>query len=713
MNDVSGSYVYPPQVRFEVSEKHLPDYQLAADFLNVNRVNVVCLQHEYGIFGGAHGSHILTLMRHLRMPIVTTLHTVLAHPEPGQRAVLEEIADLSERLVVMSGKAEGMLQSAYGIPAEKIAMIPHGIPDMPFIDANFYKDQFGVEGRRVLLTFGLLSPDKGVEVVLDALPQMIRQHPDIIYIILGATHPHIQREHGEAYRLSLQRRAKELGVAAHVMFYNRFVELDELCEFLAMADLYITPYLKPEQIVSGTLSYAMGMGKATISTPYWYAEEMLAEGRGQLVPFRDPQALARQVITLLDNDVERHAMRKRAYTFCRHMIWKDVARRYLDIFAEVETGFQWRPRSTSIKTSAPLTPLEMPKLKFDHLLRLTDDVGVLQHARGIVPNRTHGYCTDDNARALIAVLMAQDLDANDRELLELGCRYLSFLRHAFNEKEGRFRNFMGYDRHWLEEVGSEDSHGRAVWSLGLVVGSEKPTVLDDVALELFEQAVPAMKTFESPRAWAFALVGIDAYLRRFSGDSEVRRLRQLLANRLFDLYQHHARAEWPWIEDTVTYANGKIVQALLLSGHALRRSDMVDAGLHALAWLIREQTNRDGFFSPIGNQGWFSRQGTKARFDQQPIEAFTMIEVCLEAHRLTKDERWRYAARGCFEWFLGRNDMQVSVYDYKSGGCCDGLNAHGVNANQGAESTLAWLISLLHIYTHLGSKRDFIKPERV
>ena len=289
INDVSGSYVYPPEVRFEVSEKHLPDYQLAADFLNVNRVNVVCLQHEYGIFGGAHGSHILTLMRHLRMPIVTTLHTVLTHPEPGQRAVLEEIADLSERLVVMSGKAEGMLQSAYGIPAEKIAVIPHGIPDMPFIDANFYKDQFGVEGRRVLLTFGLLSPDKGVEVVLDALPQIIRQHPDIIYIILGATHPHIQREHGEAYRLSLQRRAKELGVTAHVMFYNQFVEFDELCEFLAMADLYITPYLKPEQIVSGTLSYAMGMGKATISTPYWYAEEMLSEGRGRRCRFAIPR----------------------------------------------------------------------------------------------------------------------------------------------------------------------------------------------------------------------------------------------------------------------------------------------------------------------------------------------------------------------------------------------------------------------------------------
>ena len=713
MNDTPRGYLYPSQVRFEVSDKHLPDYQLAADFLNVNQVNVVCLQHEFGIFGGAHGSHILMLMRHLHMPIVTTLHTVLTDPEPGQRAVLEEIADLSERLVVMSQKAKCILQDVYSLSAEKVVMIPHGIPDVPFIDPNFYKDQFGVEGRRVILTFGLLSPDKGVESMLDALPQIVRHHPDIIYIILGATHPHIKRECGEAYRLSLQRRARELGVDSHVMFYNHFVTLEELCEFLAIADLYVTPYLKLEQIASGTLSYALGMGKATISTPYWYAEEMLAEGRGRLAPFRDPQALAEHAITLLDNDVERHAMSKRAYAFCRSMVWKEVARRYLEVFGEVEARFQWRPRPSFLETVAPLTPLEMPQLKFDHLRRLTDDVGILQHGKGIVPNRTHGYCTDDNARALITVLMAQNLSPDDGDLLELGYRYMSFLHHAFNKKEGRFRNFMGYDRRWLEEIGSEDSHGRAIWSLGLVVGTEKPTVFSEMALELFEQAILVMKDFQSPRAWAFGLVGIHAYLRRFNGDSDVRRLCRLLANRLFDLHQTYASTDWPWIEDTVTYANGKIAQALLLSGHALHHTDMFDTGLQSLVWLMREQTDADGHFTPIGNQGWFSRQGTKARFDQQPIEAFTMIEACLEAYRLTQDEQWRSAAHSCFEWFLGRNDMQVSVYDYKSGGCCDGLSANGVNRNQGAESTLAWILSLLHIYTHLGSKGDFTKPERV
>ena len=706
MNDVPEGYPYPQEVRFEISDKQLPDFQLAAEFLNVNQVNMICLQHEFGIFGGAYGNHILTLLRHLRMPVVTTLHTVLAEPEPGQRAILEEIGAVSERLVVMSQRAKDLLQDVYGMTAEKIAIIPHGIPDVPFIDPNFYKDQFGVEGRQVILTFGLLSPDKGVEYMIEALPAIVHKHPNAIYLILGETHPHIQREHGESYRLGLQLRARELGVEQHVMFHNRFVELKELCEFLAAADLYVTPYLKQEQIVSGTLSYALGMGKATISTPYWYAEEMLAADRGRLVPFRDAQALADQVIALLDNEVERHAMRKRAYTYCRDMIWKEAARRYLELFEDVEQRFRWRPSPLSQTASLPVTPLDIPPLKFDHLRRLTDDVGILQHARGVVPNRAHGYCADDNARALIAVLMAQDLSPDDGELIELGCRYMSFLCHAFNEQTGRFRNFMDYDRRWLEESGSEDSHGRAIWSLGLIVAAEKPSALSEVALELFERAAPPMKDFRSARACAFGLLGFHAYLSRFRGDSEVRRLCDVLANRLFDLHRSNATEDWPWLENKVTYANGKISQALLRSGHALDHQEMFDAGLHSLSWLVRQQTHRDGHFSLIGNQGWLSRQGMRGCFDQQPIEALTMIEACLEAYRLTQDETWVTTAHTCFEWFLGRNDMQALIYDYKSGGCCDGLTANGVNRNQGAESTLAWLLSLLHIYTHLGLQGD-------
>jgi glycosyltransferase involved in cell wall biosynthesis len=709
INDTPEGYPYPPTVRFELDCKRLSDYRLAADFLNMNQVDVVCLQHEFGIFGGADGRYILELLNNLRMPVVTTLHTVLKNPDPGQKATLEEIGRVSDRLVVMSQRAREILQETYAVPREKIALIHHGIPDVPFVDPNYFKDQFGVEGKKVILTFGLLSPGKGLEVMIDALPDIVRRHPDTAYIILGATHPHVKRMEGESYRLSLQRRARELGVEMNVIFHNRFVDLEELTEFLGAADVYVTPYLNREQIVSGTLAYALGTGKATVSTPYWYAEEMLSEGKGRLVPFRDSKALAEAVNELLANEVERHAMRKRAYTFCRSMVWKEVARRYLDLFGEVKREREIHPRATFHLKTLNETPSELPQPKFDHLKRLTDDVGILQHAKFIVPERSHGYCTDDNARALIGVLMAQELTSDGQELRDLACRYLSFLSHALNGESGYFRNFMGYDRRWLEETGSEDSHGRAIWGLGMAVASSSLEGLTGVALNLFERALPCMARFTSPRAMAFGLVGIHAYLRKFSGDSEVRRLRACLAVELFDLYQSNASPDWPWVENIVTYANGKIPQALLLSGQWLQREDMIDAGLRSLEWLVRLQTDPKGHFVPIGNRGWFTRNGERARFDQQPIEAHSMIDACIEAYHVTHDKKWIEEARRAFEWFLGRNDLNAMLYDYTTGGCRDGLSADGPNLNQGAESTLAWLLSLLSFH-HLMDREAGANP---
>ncbi len=698
MNDIPEGYNYPHEVRFEINYKNLADFRLAADFLNINRVDVVCLQHEFGIFGGRSGANILELLRNLRIPVVTTLHTVLEHPSETERAVMEDLARLSDRMVVMSRRGVEILSKAYDIPADRVVQIPHGIPDVPFVDPNFYKDQFGVEGRKVILTFGLLSPGKGIENMIDAMPAIIRAHPDVTYIVLGATHPNVKREQGEAYRLSLQRRAKDLGVEGHLIFHNRFVELQELCEFIGAADIYVTPYLNRDQIVSGTLAYALGAGKATVSTPYRYAEEMLAEGRGRIVPFKDPAALAEQLIDLLDNEVDRHAMRKRAYMFCRSMVWKEVARRYLEIFQEVKRERELRPRRIySIRTLQNTRP-ELPQLKFDHLVRMTDDVGMLQHANYMVPDRAHGYCTDDNARALIAVLMGQRYVANGQHLRDLACRYLSFLHHAFNRDNGRFRNFMDYGRRWMEEKGSEDSHARAIWGLGTAVALSKWEGITDSAASLFERALPALLHFQYPRAWAFALVGTHAYLRKFSGDSEARRVREVLAGKLMKLYQTNASDDWPWIEDQVTYANGKIPQALLLSGKWLFRDDMIEAGLRSLAWLLRVQTDPKGHFVPVGNHGWLRRGREPARFDQQPIEAQSMTEACAEAYLVTRDEKWLSEARRCFEWFLGKNDLNGSLYDFKTGGCCDGLTADGPNQNQGAESTLAWLISLLQIH---------------
>ncbi|HUV40060.1 MAG TPA: glycosyltransferase family 4 protein [Planctomycetota bacterium] len=701
MNDTPEGYDYPSRVRFEINQAEPSDYLLAADFLNMNQLDVVCVQHEYGIFGGRAGSYLLDLLHDLRMPVVTTLHTVLRDPDPDQREVLQELADLSDRLVVMSDRAAEFLRQVYGVSAQRIAKIPHGIPDIPFMDPSYFKDKFAVAGRKVVLSFGLLGPGKGIEHMIDALPGVVAQHPDVVYLVLGATHPNIKKTSGEAYRLSLQMRAKELGVDAHVIFHNRFVELEELCEFLGAADIYVTSYLSEVQITSGTLAYALGAGKAVVSTPYWYAQEMLADGRGRLVPFGDAAALAREIVDLFDNETERHSMRKAAYDYCRRMVWSRVAGQYLDLFELSKRERLRQPRPNFRARTIGDVGMELPEVKLDHLRRLTDDTGILQHAKFTVPDRAEGYCTDDNARAIIAVMMAERLLPADASLSIMASRYLSFLDYAFDERTRRFRNFMTYDRRWLEKHGSEDSHGRSVWSLGIALSLSPSEGQTALTLSLFQQALSPVEEFGSPRAWAFALIGIHAYLKRFSGDTRVKRMRETLAGRLFEMFEHNADHAWPWLEDSLHYCNAKIPHALLLAGRALGRDDIIATALTALEWLVNLQTSPQGHFVPVGSDGWYVRGKTQARFDQQPIEAHAMIDACIEAFRVTGSTRWMECAQMCFDWFLGRNDLRLSLYDHATGGCRDGLQSEGVNQNQGAESTLAWLMSLLSMRAYL------------
>ena len=697
MNDKPEGYPYPEKVRFEINQNKLIDYSVAAQFLNISQTDIVCVQHEYGLFGGPAGSHLLKLLADLRMPVVTTLHTVLKDPAPEYRDVMCKLSDLSDKLVVISRKAFDLLKDIYGVPEDKIVFIHHGIPDAPFIDPSFNKDKFGVEGKKVVLTFGLLSPNKGIENVLQALPAVIKKHPDVVYIILGATHPNILKNHGDAYRIMLQQLVRKLDIGEHVIFQNRFVELKELCEFLGIADIYVTPYLEEAQITSGTLAYAMGTGRAVISTPYWYATEMLAEGRGRIVPFNNPDAMAEQIIGLLDNDVERHAMRKKAYTFSREAVWKEVSRKYLQVFSEVRQNRTRnpRPRHSYVENIKAITSFELPEIKLDHLKALTDDTGILQHANYTIPDRTHGYCTDDNARALLVAAMGQKyLPTNGLGLGFLSGHYLGFLLYAYDEKNGRFRNFMTYSRQWMEEIGSEDAHARALWCLGKAVA-----FLDDpghlaMSTTLFNKALRAVENFHSPRAIAFSLVGMHAYLHKFSGDSDVRRIREFLADRLFSQFKNNGTDAWPWLENALNYANGKLPHALLLSGQWMQRSDMIDMGLQSLKWLLSIQTE-DDHFVPIGNNGWYEKGGPKARFDQQPIESNAMIEACVEAFNVTRDKTWIDSAVMCFNWFLGNNDLNLPLYDPKTGGCRDGLMADGINQNEGAESSLAWLLSLM------------------
>lgn len=693
VNDIPGGYSYPNRVRFELSQDDISSYRAAADFLNISNVDVVCLQHEYGIFGGVAGSHILALLRELRMPLVTTLHTVLDKPDEHQRAVLEEIASLSDRLVVMTNRGAEFLRDIYNVPESKIDIIPHGIPDVPFVDPSFYKDQFGLEGKKVLLTFGLLSPNKGIEYVIEALPSVVARHPDVVYIVVGATHPNVQRHDGESYRLSLHRLARNLGVDRHVSFHGRFVSLEELTQFLGAADVYVTPYLNPAQIVSGTLAYAVGCGKAVVSTPYWHAEELLADGRGVLVPFRDSKQLAARLIELFDDDLLRQSMRKRAYLYARDMTWSSVARAYARTFAAAREQRMRTPRTAFVATMLADRPAEVPDLNVEHLVRLTDPTGILQHATFSVPNYSEGYTTDDNARAVRLAVLA----GKSGKPVPPVERYLAFLWHAYNPEAGRFRNFLRYDRHWEERIGSEDCHGRALWALGMLIGRSEDPGLRGLASRLFDQAVPATVAFSSPRAWASTLLGCHEYLKRFSGDRAVRSVRDALVSQLARLFRENHSQDWMWFEDIVSYANALLPHAMLVSGADLNRDDLVEIGLKTLRWLVEIQTSEDDCFSPIGSNGFYRRGGVRARFDQQPIEAGEMVSACLAASRLTKDAHWQRAAQRAFEWFLGRNDLKLSLYDSRTGGCRDGLHSDRVNQNEGAESTLAFLTALIEM----------------
>lgn len=710
VNDLESGYEYPEVVRFEIEEQDLPSYLRAADFLNISNVDIVCLQHEFGIFGGTSGGHILAFLRELRMPVVTTLHTVLREPRTDQRRVMQELISLSTRVVVMAERGREMLQTIYDAPAAKIDLIPHGIPDVGFVDPTYFKDQFGVEGKIVLLTFGLLSPNKGIEFVLNALPAIVAEFPDVVYIVLGATHPNELREHGEAYRLSLEMLAKKNKVEKNVIFYNQFVELETLTEFLGAADLYVTPYLNEAQITSGTLAYAFGSGKAVISTPYWHAAELLGDDRGVLVPFGDAGAMAEAITGLLRDDTRRHAMRKNAYRMGREMIWSNAAQQYMRSFELARLGGAPRSRKWLIAKTLDQRPRELPDLKLNHLTRMTDSTGVFQHAIFSVPNFSEGYCTDDNARAFVLAVLLSELGEAPERVRSMATTCAAFLHHAFDASTGRFHNFMGFDRHWLDGQGSEDCQGRAIWALGMGVGHSPFPGFRMIAGQLFARALPALIDFASPRAWAFGLIGIHEYLRRLSGDSLVNQTRDTLARKLMDRFEESAHPDWCWFENELSYDNAKLSHALILTGQGTGQPAMFERGLQSLRWLTDLQVSEKGHFRPIGSDGFHSRGGARANFDQQPIEAHATISACLEAYRATADRWWYEQAQRAFDWFIGWNDLGLELYSPDSGGCSDGLHIDRVNLNQGAESTLAFLLSLAEMKQVQNMVTSFKEP---
>jgi len=696
VNDRQEGYDYSPRVRLELLEKDLDSYRRAADFLNFNNADVLCVQHEFGIYGGAAGSHLLALLKEVRMPVVTTLHTILREPNPAQRRVMEELARRSDRLVVMAQHGMDILRDVYGVPPTKVDVIPHGIPDLPFMDSAFSKAQFGVEGRPVLLTFGLISPGKGIEYVIEALPEIVRQHPDVVYLVLGATHPHLLASEGERYRLSLERLARDSGVKEHVIFYNRFVSPDDLKEFIGATDIYLTPYLNAAQVTSGTLAYVFGAGKAVVSTPYWHAQELLSEGRGVLVPFRDSKAIANGVCELLDDPERMEKIRSDAFNMGREMIWPAVARRYLETFQHARADRKSMPRAAFAGWTLGSRPLELPPLRLDHIVRMSDGTGIFQHAIFNVPNFHEGYCTDDNARAYILCNLLDELGVlpADQTLAAQSTSYLAFLAAALDYKSGLFRNFMSHGREWLEESGSEDSHARALWALGTGVGRSLNEGHRRLAEQLFMKGLSAVERFTSPRSWNFALLGIDEFQRRFPNEARTSALRSVLVERLLRLWNEYSSENWPWFEASLTYDNARFCQALILSGRAMHNEQALEIGLQSLRWLASIQKTQTGCFRPIGSNGFYKRDGARADFDQQPLEALAMISACHEAFAAVNDSLWTQEASRAFEWFLGRNDLGLPLYDFTTGGCSDGLHCDRVSENQGAESSLAFHLAL-------------------
>lgn len=681
---------YPDEVAFEIRQNQLADYRLAAEYINSSSADVVSLQHEFGIFGGPDGRYITELLKNLRAPLVTTLHTVLSKPQQGLRDTLIRIADASEHLVVLNSRAIPILRDVCGVSENKISLIHHGVPDVSFIDPNYYKDKFGVEGRLTVLTSGLLNRNKGIELMLEALPDLARAHPEVVYIVLGATHPEVKRRQGEEYRHFLQRRVRELGLEEHVIFHDRYVSFEELCEFIGACDIYVTPYHSKEQMVSGTLAYAVGMGKAVVSTPYLYAEELLSEGRGRLVNFGDIKGLTKTILELIEGDAERHQMRKRAYEYGRAMTWREVARRYLDVFdhVAVESGSSAVVRQPPFSAAASL-----PEIKLDHLIRLTDDTGIIQHAIYGIPDRRSGYSTDDVARALVVVLLYYH-QFSDESVLPLVTKYLSFLQLA-QLPDGRFHNFMNYERRFTDEVGSEDTQGRALWGLGTAVVHGHTEGSRALARQMFEKALPKLK-LNHPRALAYAICGLHAFLQHYDGAARVRRKLEAFATRLANLYERSGAEKWKWFGDDLTYANAKLPQAMLLAAEVTGEGRFKNIGLESLEFLL-SQTFQDGQFDFPGNRGWQRRRSTRAVFGQQPIEAGYTAEALMTAAEVAEDSHYLELATAAVEWLLGRNRLGAPLYDLATGGCADGLDPRGPSLNQGAESVICCLLGLLSV----------------
>jgi glycosyltransferase involved in cell wall biosynthesis len=698
MDDQEESYDYPEEVKFKIRQEQQGDYIEAAKFINLSGADICILEHEFGIFGGQNGVYILPLLHRLEIPLIVTLHTVLKTPSYNEKAILSEICKMATKIVVMSHKAVNFLTSIYNISPEKIEFIEHGVPDMDF-SHEISKKEFKLEAKKVLLTFGFISRNKGIETAIKALPAVVAKYPETVYIILGKTHPAVLRHSGEEYRIFLLRLIKTLNLEKHVLFLNEFINQKELFKYLCASDIYITPYLNEAQITSGTLSYAVGAGSAVISTPYWHATELLAEGRGQLFNFNDSEGLSVILMDLLDNPDKLLTMRDKAYTYGKEITWPKIGAKYNDLAKDIlEYQAEQSPKKETI-----LDPLILPPFLLDHIRRMTDDTGIIQHAKFGIPNLKEGYCLDDNARALLMVLMAYKQKKHSFAL-ELSPIYLSYIHYMQND-DGMFRNFLSFSRNFLDDVGSEDSFGRAIWSLGYLMGNAPNDAYYQSGKEIFFEAAPNFEKLISIRSIATTIIGISYYLKSSPNDENMTERLRTLAYKLVNEYKQVRTQEWHWFESLLAYDNAMLPLSLLHAAGILNDDVVTGVAIESMHFLS-DITLKDGYLSVVGNEKWYKKDGLQSKFAQQPLDALAMVLMFHQAFYLTKDKSYLNKLYASFMWFLGENDLRMNLYDFETKGCCDGLESYGVNRNQGAESTLAYLISHL---TVLQAFEDFYK----
>jgi glycosyltransferase involved in cell wall biosynthesis len=702
-----GELKYAEPVKFEIRQKVKNDYICAADYINFSHVDVVSVQHEFGLFGGDGGSYLNLLLKRLSAPIITTLHTVLDDPDESYLKSLVDVCNASYKVITMNERGVTMLENIYGVERDKIQLIPHGIPDLPFVDNNYYKHKFGMEGRRTILTFGLLSRNKGIEVMLKAMPAIIEAEPSVLYVVLGMTHPSVLKEEGESYRFKLRQMVKELGLQKHVIFHNRFVGDEELSNFLCAADIYVTPYLKREQLTSGTLSFAVGTGKAVVSTPYWAAIELLAKGQGKLVRFGDWKQTAKAIVEILQQDSLFYSLRRKAYEYGRSRTWPKIGQQYWKLFSA-----KWMPVHVPAKASPLSTKvvpsIEVPEPTLVHLKRLTDDTGLIQHARFTVPNREHGYATDDNARGVIAMTKYY-AQYHEPEALRLFNIYLSFILDS-QKSDGTVRNIMNFDRSWLKNEAVHDGLGRVLWALGTVMADPPSSDYLPIIKDQFDNSVNYVCK-QHPRGMAYSILGMSDYLKQFPGASDIKRHLEIAADGLVHQYEEHNMPDWNWFEDILTYDNAIMPCALFVAGLVL--DDKYNEVAEKTCEFLLEKTFDGEHFSFVGCKGWYERKGTKAAFDQQPIEVPSTMMMLRAAYEATGENRYLKLQRKAFDWFLGENDLNIPLYDFRTKGCNDGLTPGGVNFNQGAESILSFLLSLLAIVESYSLAEEIVEEKQV